>query len=215
MVRMDTHLKRITLITNSKLALLNSGGINNMDDLGYLKYADIQSLLIGSTTVTWREIERVEMFVDGLETVRTVTTMADITANLQIGGVPSFTNITSTAITHTVDPSRGAPKLHVNALKEFDGQPINYEDWERGFKVTLGQTAYSTLITTPHTTGDTIMETRDKEFFFMLTSALMKGSGIHIINAMNNESGNEGIQDIEAWYGSAATSRTIIDHYRS
>ena len=67
--------------------------------------------------------------------------MADITANLRTGGVPSLTASTATASTHAVDPSRGATKLHVNALKEFDGQPINYEDWERGFKATLGQTA--------------------------------------------------------------------------
>ena len=100
-----------------------------MYELRYLKYSDIQSLLIGSTTVTWRKIERVVMFVDGGETVRKVTTMADITSNLRTGGVPSFTASTSTASTHTVEPSRGVPKLHVNALKEFDGQPINYEDW--------------------------------------------------------------------------------------
>ena len=128
MVRMDTHLKGLTLITNDELALLNGGGINDMDDLGYLKYAEIQSLLIGSTTVTWRKIERIALFIDGEETVRTVTKMADITTNLQTGGVPSLTASTSTACTHTVEPSRGAPKLHVNALKEFDGQPINYED---------------------------------------------------------------------------------------
>ena len=56
MDRVDTHLKRLTLITNDELALINGGGINDMDDLGYLKYADIQSLLIGPTTVTWRKI---------------------------------------------------------------------------------------------------------------------------------------------------------------
>ena len=82
MVKMDTHLNRLTLITNDKLSLLHGGGINNMDDLGYLKYADIQSLLIGSTTVTWRKIERVALFIDGGETVRTVTTLSDITTNL-------------------------------------------------------------------------------------------------------------------------------------
>ena len=82
MIRIDTHLKRLTLITNHKLALLNGGGINDMGDLGYLKYADIQSLLTGSTTVTWRKFERVALFIDGGETVRTVTTMVDITANL-------------------------------------------------------------------------------------------------------------------------------------
>ena len=59
------------------------------------------------------------------------------------------------------------------------------------------------------------METRDKELFFMLTSALMKGSGMHIINAMNNKSGHQAIQDIGTWYRSAATSQTIIDHYLS
>ena len=91
MVRMDTHLKRLTLITNDELALLNAGGINDMDDLGYLKYANIQSLLIESTTVTWREIERVALFINVGETVRTVTTMADITANLRTGGAQSFT----------------------------------------------------------------------------------------------------------------------------
>ena len=118
---MDTHLKRLTLITNDELALLNAGGINDMDDLGYLKYVDIQALLIGSTTVTWRKIERVALFIDGGETVRTVTTMVNITANLRTGGLSSSNTSTSTSSTHTVDPSKGAPKLHVNALKEFDG----------------------------------------------------------------------------------------------
>ena len=125
MVRMDTHLKRLTLITNNEIALLNGGGINDMDDLGYLKYTNIQSFLIGSTTVTWRKIERVALFIDGRETVRTVTTMADITTNFRTGGVPRLTVSTATASAHAVDPSRGAPKLHVNVLKEFDGQPIN------------------------------------------------------------------------------------------
>ena len=120
--------------------------------------------------MTWRKIEHVSLIIDGGETVITVTTMADITTNLQTGGVTSLTASTSTARAHTVDPSRGAPKLHVNALKEFESQPINYKDWERGFKATLGQTAYATLITTPPATGNTIMEKRDKELFFMLTN---------------------------------------------
>ena len=65
MVRMDTHLKRLTIITNDELALLNGGKIYDMDGLRYLKYANIQSLLTGSTTVTWRKIERVALFING------------------------------------------------------------------------------------------------------------------------------------------------------
>ena len=162
-----------------------------------------QSLLVGSTTVTWRKIDRVALFVDGGETVRTVIAMADTTANLRTGGVPSLTASTATASTHAVDPSRGAPKLHVNVLKEFDGQPISYKEWERGFKATLVQTAYATLITTPPTTGDTIMETRYKELFFILNNSLLKRSGMHIINTMIDESRYQAIQDIDTWYGSA------------
>ena len=49
----------------------------------------------------------------------------------------------------------------------------------------------------------------------MLTNSLMKGSGMHIINAMNNERRHQAIQDIKTWYRSASTIRTIIDRYRS
>ena len=133
---METHLKRLTLINDAELALLNAGGIQDMGDLGFLKFVDIQALLVGSTTVLWRKIERVASYIDSGDSVRTATTMADITASLALAHRPTVG--TSTTRTHTADPSKGAPKLHVNALSEFDGQPINYEDWEKGYKATLG-----------------------------------------------------------------------------
>ena len=74
---------------------------------------------------------------------------------------------------------------------------------------------YAPLINNPPTAGDTIMEARDKELYFMMTSVMMKGSGMHIITSMSVESGHQAIKDIEKWYGSAATSRSIIDHYRN
>ena len=107
-----------------------------MEDLGFLKFVDIQALLIGSTTVMWRKVERVASYIYSGESVRTATTMADITASLVVAHRPIVG--TSTTRSHTADPSKGAPKLHVNALSEFDGQPINYEDWEKGYKATLG-----------------------------------------------------------------------------
>ena len=135
----------------------------------------------------WRKVERVASYIYSGESVRTATTMADITASLVVAHRPIVG--TSTTRAHIADPSKGAPKLHVNALSEFDGQPINYEDWEKGYKATLGQTAYAPLITNAPAADDIIMGARDKELFFMLTSALMKGSGMHMINAMSVESG--------------------------
>jgi hypothetical protein len=59
---------------------------------------------------------------------------------------------------------------------------------------------------------------RDKELFHMLVKALMNGSAMHILQvlqAAGTESGSTAWTSIITWYGSAATSRTIIDHYRA
>ena len=114
-------------------------------------------------------------------------------------GAPSrSTTSTSITSTYTVDPSRGTPKLHVNALSKVDGHSINYKDWEKGYKATLGQTVYTPLITTAPGASDTIMTARDKILFLMITSALTKGSGMHVINEMSVESVYKDIQDIKA-----------------
>mmetsp|Transcript_42942 Transcript_42942/g.62929 ORF Transcript_42942/g.62929 Transcript_42942/m.62929 type:complete len:127 (-) Transcript_42942:825-1205(-) len=114
-----------------------------------------------------------------------------------------------------VDFIRGAPKLYVNSLETFDGHPLKYEKLDKGLKATLGQTVHSTLLENPAASSDLIMETRDKELFFMLTTTMLDGSRMHILSTLAKESGHLAIKAIEKWYSSVATSRTIIDHYRT
>ena len=49
----------------------------------------------------------------------------------------------------------------------------------------------------------------------MFITALMNGAGMHILNGVINQDGHAAWMAINTWYGSAATSRTIIDHYRN
>jgi hypothetical protein len=113
------------------------------------------------------------------------------------------------------DPTRGALKLYVNALTEFSGQPIEYEQWVLAARATLGQTVYGALLENPPPPGDIIMETRNKELFHMLVTAFMHGSGMHLLQVtLVADDGHAAFNSIKKWYGSAATSRSIINHYR-
>jgi hypothetical protein len=50
----------------------------------------------------------------------------------------------------------------------------------------------------------------------MLVTAFMKGSGMHILQkdtVAKDKDGHTAFVAIQDWYGSAATSRTIIDYY--
>ena len=49
----------------------------------------------------------------------------------------------------------------------------------------------------------------------MFVTALMYGSGMHLLQTILNEHGHAAWMAINDWYGSATTSRTIIAHYRN
>jgi hypothetical protein len=104
--------------------------------------------------------------------------------------------------------------LYVNALTELSGLPIEYEQWVLAARATLGQTVYGTLLENPPLPGDVIMETRNKELLHMLMTAFMHGSGMHLLQVtLVADDGHAAFKSIKEWYGSAALSRSIIDHY--
>ena len=115
------------------------------------------------------------------------------------------------------DPSRGAPKIYVDSLKDFSGEPIDWEEWYIGTGATLGQTAYGTLLadTGKPTQADTVGNARDRELYNMLKKALYKGTAHHIIDGNAAESGHDAWMALKAWFGKAEVSRTLIDHYRN
>jgi hypothetical protein len=61
-----------------------------------------------------------------------------------------------------------------------------------GFKderYTLGQTAYAMFLTEPPTPGDVVQAGRNRELYNMFVTAIMDGSGIHILIGVRVDEG--------------------------
>ena len=174
------------------------------------------AILPGSGLLTRRKLSLVGEYIGRGQTANTATTLQGIVLFLKTPMTQETTGAPPT-IPHVYppDPARRALKLYLNALTEFSGQPIEYEQWMLAARATLGQTVYGTLLENPPPSGDIIVETRNKELFQMLVTAFRHGSGMHLLQVPSvADDGHESFNSIKDWYGSAATSRSIIDHYR-
>eukprot|EP00957_Ditylum_brightwellii_P208800 15358978-Ditylum_brightwellii.AAC.1 len=59
-----------------------------------------------------------------------------------------------TTVMIIVDVDQGVPKVYMDLLPNFSGNPINFEDWERKARATIQQTAYKSYLSCSATTGD-------------------------------------------------------------
>ena len=215
---MEDTIIRIASITAEEIVLIQAAGINNGSDLSTMCFDDITVVLPNSSIVKRRKLEYLSKYIARGQVVTVRTTIEEIIEfiNTPVNPRPSagFTG-RSTTSTPSTDPTRGAPRLSVNGLTKFCGTPVKFEDWNIMTTATLGQTNYVKLLDSPPTLGDAIAETRNTELYHMLVTALMKGSGYHVISKVADNNGHEAWTKIQDWYGSAATSRSIINHYRS
>jgi hypothetical protein len=213
---MEPTITMLTGATTTKLAELGVQGVTSGQDLSIITYDDITAILPGSGLLTRRKLSHVGEYIGRGQTVTPATTIQDIVLYLKqpmTQGAAALPPIVPHI--YPPDPTHGALKLYVNAFTEFSGQPIEYAQWVLAARATLGQTVYGTLLENPPPPGDVIMETRNKELFHMLVTAFMHGSGMHLLQVTSvADDGHAAFNSIKEWYGSAATSRSIIDHYR-
>jgi hypothetical protein len=201
-------------MTPEQTATLNDNGILNDIDLGTLSQSDFDQLLPNATIVIRRRLYSIGQYATTGENIDATTTMLDILTKLNRNITPTSVAGPSTAF--LADPSRGAPKMYVDGLTEFAGAPIKWEDWSIGTGATLGQTVYSSLLSTAPEEGSILAKTRDRELYFMFKKALYQGAAYHIVErTAATESGYQVWQDLHEWFGSAEVSRTVIDYYRN
>jgi hypothetical protein len=201
----------------AKLADLGAQWVTSGQDLSILFYDDITAILLGSGLLTRRKLAHVGEYIGRGQTVTPATMIQGIVLYLKTPMTQGSAALPPTVLhTYPPDPTCGDLKLYLNALTEFSGQPIEYERWVLAARATLDQTVYRTLLENPPPLGDVIMETRNKELFHMfVTKAFMHGSGMHLLQVTSvADDGHAAFNSIKEWYGSAATSRSIIDHYR-
>jgi hypothetical protein len=197
-------------LTTAEMTLLTGAGVGNDNDLTMLTRENIDTVLATSSLVVRGRVFKIAQYIESGAVVTTETTLETVNARIS-------TNRSPTSVlpgSFFTDSMRGAPKMHVDGLTEFIGTPVKWEDWNIGTSSTLGQTVYSTLLSTPAPAGDLQAKNRDRELYFMLKKALYQGSAYHIVEGQaETESGHLVWQDLLTWYGSDAVSRTIIDHY--
>lgn len=213
---MSTHTVALSGVTPEQVALLSASGITNDVDLGTLSQADFDDILPSATIVTRRRLFSIGQYATSGESITATTTMLEILTKLNTKST-NPTNVTApSTAAFFQDPSRGAPKMYVDGLTDFGGAPIKWEDWYIGTGATLGQTVYSSLLSTAPIETDILQKTRDRELYFMFKKALYQGSAYHIVEqTAANESGHQVWKDLNEWFGSAEVSRTVIDYYRS
>jgi hypothetical protein len=211
-------------LTPEELAALAEAGIVSGDDLSFITFIDIGEILGEASVVKRRKLSMIANYLARGQTLSDATMMPTIVDYLNTLIAASHPHPVPAPLPPQVpqpvpplsqDPNRGAPKLYPNSIEKFSGSPMDFEDWEKKTRALLGQTAYDTFMTDPPPEGDLVAGKRNRELFNMFMTAIMDGSGLHIINGITDQDGHVAWNAITEWYGLASTSRTIIDHYRN
>jgi hypothetical protein len=215
---MDVVIRTLSSLDAAETAALATNGVMTREDLSMITFEDITyALPDGTSVVKRRRLSLISQYLARGQTIDVATTMPEIINYLNTPPVPIFKQgpPVMPPPPPPPDPTRGALRLYVNSIEEYLGSPIDFEDWELKTRATIGQMAYARFLGQPPVVGDILEQTRNNELYNMLTtaSALMDGSGMHILTGVNNQDGHGAWTAINAWYGLAATSRTIIDHY--
>jgi hypothetical protein len=202
----------------TETAALAANGVATREDLSMITFEDVTAALPDGTSIVKRQIlSLIGRYLARGQLIDPATTMPEINSYLNTPPIPVYNQGVPPLPPQPPppDPTRGALRLHVNSIEKYSGSPIDFKDWELNTRATIGQTAYARFLVQPPTQGDILEQTRNNELYNMLTTVLMDGSGMHILTGVANQDGHGAWMAITAWYGLAATSQTIIDHYRN
>ena len=207
--RMDTNIVNLVGLDVNEVGLLNVAGVTDGVMLSVLGYDGITEVLTTSSVVTKKKLEKVGLYVAKGNAITPATTMEDIVLALNNPPTPSSTPTVTKGST-----ARTSVKVSVNFLKEFAGAPIDWEDWEEKTVATVRQTHFAPILEGPIDVNDTDMVRLNNQFYNVLYTAVRDSSAFHLVDRIKDQDGNKAWNDLKEWYGSAATSRTIIDHYQ-
>jgi hypothetical protein len=200
--QMERAITVLSGLTPDEIVTLASEGVNNGEDLSAVTFADISAILETASVVKRRKLSHIGNYLAQGHLINDATTMPLIINHLSTPVAPIANNAAQAALPPIPppDPTRGALRLYVNSIEKYSGSPIDFEGWELKTRVTLGQTAYATFLTNSPVAGDVLQEARNKELYNMFVTALMHGSGMHILNGVPDQDGHAAWSAITAWY---------------
>ena len=219
---MDANVVLLAGLTPAHVALLAEEGVNNIGDLLIFTFEDYTAMIPGSGLAVRRKLSSIAKYLAGGDTIDDTTTMQEVMGILTAREQPVM-NVAPAPVaavaetvqmgTANVDLARGAPKISVNAISVFSGEPFDWEVWERSTSATIGQTVYSALLTNPVEVGNLVATTRNNEFYNMLLTATQEGEAAHVMEEVTDKDGHKAWVALQEWYGTVDTSRTVVAHY--
>jgi hypothetical protein len=191
----------VTLLAGLPQAEVNtlaSEGCTSGEDLSLCTLLDIEQMLSDTPVVKRRKLSMIGRYITRGQTIEEATTMPTVASHLNtIAVAAAAPNLLLSPLpppppgpSPFQDPNRGAPKLYTNAIENFSGSPMDFEACEKKTRALLGQTSYKGLMTTPPEATDLVSQKRNRELYHMFMTAIMDGSGLHIINGIAEPDGH-------------------------
>jgi hypothetical protein len=175
-------------------------GIVNGEDLFTITFADITDILPDTSVVKHRKLSHIGSDFARGQVINEATTMPTIITYLNTPVVHVINPAAPPlAAPKSPDPTIGALRLYINSTEKYSGSPIDFEDWELKTSATLGQTAYAMFLACPPTPEDIIQAASFHKLYNMFVTAIMDGSGMHILNGGADQDGHGAWMVIKVW----------------
>lgn len=152
-------IKSLCGLEDDDLKRLENDGIKTAEDLSFIKFDDFNTQI---NVLKRRKLDLVRQYLEmENHSVTTSTTMEDI--KKYVDGRMKTAATHATVNTNGIDVNRGAPpKVYTDHLKEFSGDPIDYEEWEGATEATLKQTHYKDYLNRLPVTGNVWEQARNQ-----------------------------------------------------
>ena len=193
----DGRVKALASLDDADVTAINGAGINNVNDLSYIRFEDLPSAV---NVVKRRKIDLIRQYLEigGNNFADTTLTMDDIKTAVGAGRRNAASNASASG-----DPAdKGAPKVYPDQLLEFSGDPIDYEDWSGSTEATIKQTVYRPYLSRLPDPNSNYEKARDAELYNMILSAVRKGHAFNIVDKVKDdpakgESGYHGWESLQ------------------
>ena len=209
------RVKTIADLDNADCLILQGQGINTQLDLSYIRFEDIDDSI---SIVKRRKLEMIVKYlsVDG-NALTATTTIEEIRRSVN-NEASIRTTIVGGATRSSVES--GAPKVYIDPLSEFSGNPIDYEDWAGKSRATIRQTAYKAYLdrVADPTKADEVA--RSQELYNMILSAVREGHAFSMVDKVKDdpalgESGYHAWKALSDWYLDPSQKNLMLEHYSS
>ena len=209
---MEPIVRELTGLSEADVATLAAAAINNINDLSQFDEAELGELLPTMLPGIRKKLANVACYVADRQPLTADTTMQGITHFLKaLSRQPSTS---TTGGPRASDLSREGVKVGVNPIDKFSGRPSEWQTFEYETVATINQSMYASLLMTEPEPTNEVMQQCNKAFYSMLMRATLKGGAMHVVKKTKDQNGYAAWQALKTWYGSAETSRALIDHHQ-